>query len=193
MNMSPNYRVDYRAGYAVACFIRFSLIYHILQEAWKEQKLTTKATPPSSGVHTSAPIIGGGGIFIYSCYQTVKTINFKRNQYRRTRIYEYAPPPQLSSCLRHCLQDSRPLSLVFTCDASNKHKLRQRQNKEMQWNVRHKHWHKHKHKHKTSGISHGITKGNSKENSSGFVLVTPRGKFSHCFCAMLMSLVKTRL
>ena len=37
---------------------------------------------------------GGGGrahIFIYSCSQTIKTIDFKRNQQCRTRIYEYAP------------------------------------------------------------------------------------------------------
>ena len=36
---------------------------------------------------------GGGGIFIYSCLHTVKTIDFKRNPSGRTRIYEYTPPP----------------------------------------------------------------------------------------------------
>jgi hypothetical protein len=36
---------------------------------------------------------GGGGIFIYSCSHTVKTIDFKRNPSGRTRIYEYTPPP----------------------------------------------------------------------------------------------------
>ena len=32
---------------------------------------------------------GRGGIFIYSCSHTVKTIAFKRNPSGRTRIYEY--------------------------------------------------------------------------------------------------------
>ncbi len=32
---------------------------------------------------------GGGTIFIYSCSQTVKIIDFKRNELCRTRIYEY--------------------------------------------------------------------------------------------------------
>jgi hypothetical protein len=35
----------------------------------------------------------GGGIFIYSCSHTVKTIAFKINQSGRIRVYEYAPPP----------------------------------------------------------------------------------------------------
>ena len=35
----------------------------------------------------------GGLIFIYLCSQTIKTIDFKRNQLCRTRIYEYQPPP----------------------------------------------------------------------------------------------------
>ena len=33
---------------------------------------------------------GGGGVFIYSCSNTVKIIAFKRNPSGRTRIYEYA-------------------------------------------------------------------------------------------------------
>ena len=44
---------------------------------------------------------GGGGyihIFMFT-YRTVKTIAFKRNPSGRTRIYEYAPPPNYrSSC-----------------------------------------------------------------------------------------------
>ena len=36
---------------------------------------------------------GGGGIFIYSCSRSLKTIVFKRKTLGRTRIYEYAPPP----------------------------------------------------------------------------------------------------
>ena len=36
---------------------------------------------------------GGGGIFIYSCSQTVKRIDFKRNKLCKTRIYEYVPLP----------------------------------------------------------------------------------------------------
>ena len=38
---------------------------------------------------------GGGGIFVYSCSHTVKTIAFKRKLPGRTRIYdgEYATPP----------------------------------------------------------------------------------------------------
>jgi hypothetical protein len=35
---------------------------------------------------------GGGGIFIYSCSHTVKTIAFKRNPSGRTHIYVYTPP-----------------------------------------------------------------------------------------------------
>ena len=47
--------------------------------------------------HTRAvvsSIIGGGGlIFMYTCSCTIKTIDFKRNELYRTRIYEYQPPP----------------------------------------------------------------------------------------------------
>ena len=39
----------------------------------------------------------GGQIFIYSCLQTVKTIDFKRNQLGITQIYEYARPPHYRS------------------------------------------------------------------------------------------------
>ena len=51
------------------------------------------AFPTHSGVPHSIIVVGGGGahIFIYSCSQTIKTIDFKRNQQCRTRIYEYAP------------------------------------------------------------------------------------------------------
>ena len=44
-------------------------------------------------------LIGGGGIFIYSCSarlisfeMNLKTKKFKRNSSGRTRIYEYTPP-----------------------------------------------------------------------------------------------------
>ena len=40
---------------------------------------------------------GGGQIFTYSYSQTVKTIAFKGNKWCRTWIYEYLPPPKLST------------------------------------------------------------------------------------------------
>ena len=50
-------------------------------------------------------LIGGGGsifmyfIFIYSPFEknVVITVDFRRNSSGRTRIYEYAPPPQINA------------------------------------------------------------------------------------------------
>ena len=38
-------------------------------------------------------IIGGGGIFIYSCSQSVKTIDFKKNYDAQDEYINIAPPP----------------------------------------------------------------------------------------------------
>jgi hypothetical protein len=35
-----------------------------------------------------------GGIFIYPCSQIAKTIDFKNNEFCKTRMYEYVPTYQ---------------------------------------------------------------------------------------------------
>ena len=68
---------------------------------------TTKSYHLADHPGTSAgkTIVGGGG-FVHSCSQTVKTMDFKRNLLGKTQIYKYSPP-QLSICRRQCIPTKR--------------------------------------------------------------------------------------